>query len=124
MKQSSNMCWFLWTCFLMELCDRVGQINITQDRLETIPCLDVIPDDRDDWEERFCDGVNPKTKNHRIVIDGQGSDTVYNGHTYKNDLMYTRANKYISGISHWFVTSLNWQYSSSQLWSLLGMIVM
>ena len=91
------MCWFLWNCFLMELFDLVGQIYITQDRLETIPCLDVIPDDRDDWEERFCDGVNPKTKNHRIVIDGQGSDTVYNGHTYKNDLMYTRANKYISG---------------------------
>lgn len=118
------MCWFLWNCFLMELFDLVGQINITQDRLETIPCLDVIPDDRDDWEERFCDGVNPKTKNHRIVIDGQGSDTVYNGHTYKNDLMYTRANKYISGISHWFVTSLNWQYSSPQLWSLSGMIAM
>ena len=113
------MCWFLWNCFLMELFDLVGQINITQDRLETIPCLDVIPDDRDDWEERFCDGVNPKTKNHRIVIDGQGSDTVYNGHTYKNDLMYTRANKYISGISHWFVTSLNWQCLSPLLWSLV-----
>ena len=108
----------------MEFFDLVGQINITQDRLETIPCLDVIPDDREDWEERFCDGVNPKTKNHRIVIDGQGSDTVYNGHTYKNDLMYTRANKYISGISHWFVTSLNWQYSYPLLWSLSGMIAM
>eukprot|EP00105_Crassostrea_gigas_P044578 XP_019928726.1 PREDICTED: uncharacterized protein LOC105342845 [Crassostrea gigas] len=72
------------------------QINITSDRLETIKCLDVIPDDRDDWEERFCEGVNPKTKNHRIVIDGEGSETVYNGHTYKNDLTYTRANRYIS----------------------------
>lgn len=57
----------------------------------------MIPDDRDDWEERFCEGVNPKTKNHRIVIDGEGSETVYNGHTYKNDLTYTRANRYISG---------------------------
>lgn len=74
-----------------------GQINITADRLETIKCLDVIPDDRDDWEERFCEGVNPKIKNHRIVTDGEGSETVYNGHTYKNDLKYTRANRYISG---------------------------
>ncbi|XP_062582876.1 uncharacterized protein LOC134244633, partial [Saccostrea cucullata] len=72
------------------------QINITSDKSETIKCEDVIPDDRDDWEERFCEGVNPKTKNHRIIIDGEGSETVYNGHTYKNDLKYTRANRYIS----------------------------
>lgn len=57
----------------------------------------MIPDNRKDWEDIFCEGVNPKTKNHRIVVDGEGSETVFNGHTYKNDLKYTRANRYISG---------------------------
>jgi hypothetical protein len=80
-----------------------GQINITSDALETIRCEDVIPDDRDDWEDRFCEGVNPNTKNHRTVMDGQNSETVYNGHTYKNDLKYTRANKYISGIQFFLI---------------------
>ena len=72
------------------------QINITSDVLETMPCLDIIPNDRKDWE-RHCVGVATSRKNHRIIIDGKGSNTVYNGHEFKTDLLYTRANRYISG---------------------------
>lgn len=72
------------------------QINITSDILEVSPCLDIIPNDRKDWE-RHCVGVDPSRKNHRVIIDGQGSETVYNGHEFKTDLKYTRANRYISG---------------------------
>lgn len=73
-----------------------GQINITSDIMEVSPCLDIIPNDRKDWE-RHCVGVDPSRKNHRVIIDGQGSETVYNGHEFKTDLKYTRANRYISG---------------------------
>ncbi|XP_062596534.1 uncharacterized protein LOC134257978, partial [Saccostrea cucullata] len=72
-----------------------AQINMTSDVLEVSPCLDLIPNDRQDWE-RHCVGVDPSRRNHRIVIDGEGSDTVYNGHEFKTDLKYTRANRYIS----------------------------
>ena len=75
---------------------KTGQINITSDVLEVTACLDIIPNDRKDWERR-CVGINPTRKNHRIIIDGSGSDTVYNGHEFKTDLLYTRANRYISG---------------------------
>jgi hypothetical protein len=72
------------------------QINITSDILEVTSCLDILPDDRRDWE-RLCVGMDPTRKNHRIIRDGEGSDTVYNGHEFRTDLKYTRANRYISG---------------------------
>lgn len=57
----------------------------------------MIFDDRDDWEERFCEGVNLKIKNYCIVIDGEGLEIVYNGYIYKNDFKYIRVNRYIFG---------------------------
>jgi len=34
---------------------------------------------------------------YRIVVDGPGSLTVFNGLVFMNDLTYTRSNKYIAG---------------------------
>ncbi|KAL3873866.1 hypothetical protein ACJMK2_036950, partial [Sinanodonta woodiana] len=69
--------------------------NSAEDRLETIPCLDGIPNDRRDWEIR-CVGVHSSVLNHRIVIDGPGSRTVFNGDVMLTDLRYTRSNNFIS----------------------------
>jgi hypothetical protein len=72
-------------------------MNVSSDIMEVVACQDIIPNDRTDWEKIHCVGVDPKFKNHRIIVDGKGSETVYNGHEFKFDLMYTRANRYVSG---------------------------
>ncbi|XP_070573951.1 uncharacterized protein [Ptychodera flava] len=54
-------------------------------------CVDFVPDE---WENR-CIEETP-LDNHRYVIDGSGSRTVFNGHEPLVDLLYTRANKYVS----------------------------
>ncbi|CAC5409208.1 unnamed protein product [Mytilus coruscus] len=69
--------------------------NKTADYLEILPCLDLIPGDRPDWK-LLCKGVNPKIQNHRLVVDGPGSQTVFNGPTPMFDLKFTRANAYIA----------------------------
>ncbi|KAK3101936.1 hypothetical protein FSP39_007496 [Pinctada imbricata] len=46
-------------------CPEPGPIfNQTADILETVPCIDNIPNDRLDWQLR-CRGVDPNAKNHR-----------------------------------------------------------
>ncbi|XP_072033446.1 LOW QUALITY PROTEIN: uncharacterized protein [Amphiura filiformis] len=46
------------------------------------------------WE-RLCIPDTP-LQNHRIIVDGPGSGTVFNGHVDLTDLLYTRANNYLS----------------------------
>ncbi|XP_048258717.1 uncharacterized protein LOC124137708 isoform X1 [Haliotis rufescens] len=69
--------------------------NVSLDVLEVTSCESVVPDDRPDWEVR-CRGVNSQIKNHRIIHDGHGSKTLFNGDKPLTDLLYTRANRYIS----------------------------
>ena len=38
--------------------------NARQDYLEFIPCLDIIPEDRPDWE-KYCIGMDSSIPNHR-----------------------------------------------------------
>ncbi|XP_070574642.1 uncharacterized protein [Ptychodera flava] len=54
-------------------------------------CIDFVPDE---WENR-CIEETP-LDNHRYIIDGPGSKTVFNGHEPLVDLLYTRANAYVS----------------------------
>ncbi|KAL8609977.1 hypothetical protein ACOMHN_029470 [Nucella lapillus] len=75
-----------------------GPINITSDLHETIPCEQNLPKDRrgaGDWG-KWCRNVDPTLPNHRILHDGPGSATVFNGHTRMTDLRYTKSNTYIS----------------------------
>ncbi|XP_070573548.1 uncharacterized protein [Ptychodera flava] len=48
----------------------------------------------DDWEYKCVDET--QLLNHRLIIDGPGSATVFNGHDVMIDLLYTRANTYVS----------------------------
>ena len=74
-----------------------GPINITSDSLEIVACESLIPDDRrSDWL-KWCRGVDPTLPNHRTLIDGENSATVFNGHERLKDLKYTKANTYVSG---------------------------
>ncbi|XP_046360096.2 uncharacterized protein LOC124137716 [Haliotis rufescens] len=70
--------------------------NVSLDVLEVTSCESVVPDDRPEWEIR-CRGVNSQIKNHRIIHDGHGSKTVFNGDTPLTDLLYTRANRFVIG---------------------------
>ncbi|XP_076086791.1 uncharacterized protein LOC143057371 [Mytilus galloprovincialis] len=87
--------------------------NVSSDSTETVPCLDLIPSDRPDWKV-WCLGVNSAVKNHRIVVDGPGSLTVFNGLVFMNDLTYTRANQYIA---------VNWVGFSDKESGILGYTV-
>ncbi|KAK3609657.1 hypothetical protein CHS0354_035942 [Potamilus streckersoni] len=69
--------------------------NALADYLETLPCLEIIPNDRRDWEP-LCVGVSATVKNHRVIVDGPGSLTVFNGPVPMEDLLYTQVNTYIS----------------------------
>ncbi|XP_046562951.1 uncharacterized protein LOC124271844 [Haliotis rubra] len=69
--------------------------NVSLDVLEVTSCVSVVPDDRPDWKDR-CRGVNSEIKNHRIIHDGEGSKTVFNGDEPLTNLLYTRANRYVS----------------------------
>ncbi|XP_070572594.1 uncharacterized protein [Ptychodera flava] len=54
-------------------------------------CTEYVPDE---WENR-CVEETP-LPNHRSIIDGPGSHCVFNGHEPLHDMLYTRANKYVS----------------------------
>ena len=41
--------------------------NAKKDFLEIVPCLDIIPEDRPDWE-RYCIGIDHSINNHRLII--------------------------------------------------------
>ena len=86
-------------CICVSFPDIIGQIKVRSDTTEILACSTILPSDRDDWQRLYCVGVAPTTHNHRVIIDGPGSETVYNGHEFKTDLLYTRANQYISGKS-------------------------
>lgn len=67
--------------------------------MEVVPCLENLPHERagqDDWG-KWCRGVDPLLPNHLVIVDGPGSKTLFNGHTPLEDLMYTKANTFISG---------------------------
>ncbi|XP_019614832.1 PREDICTED: uncharacterized protein LOC109462715, partial [Branchiostoma belcheri] len=65
--------------------------NAHYDETVKEPCHELLPDK---WENRCVDESN--LPNHRYIIDGEGSATVFNGHTPFVDVLYTRANKYVS----------------------------
>ncbi|XP_070573688.1 uncharacterized protein [Ptychodera flava] len=54
-------------------------------------CTEYVPDE---WKNR-CIEETP-LRNHRSIIDGPGSNCVFNGHEPMHDMLYTRANKYAS----------------------------
>ncbi|XP_076085507.1 uncharacterized protein LOC143056307 [Mytilus galloprovincialis] len=70
--------------------------NSTIDYLELVDCnAKIIPTDRQDFLI-WCRGENSAIKNHRVIQDGPESLAVFNGPIFMNDMMYTRANNYIS----------------------------
>ncbi|VDI57617.1 Hypothetical predicted protein [Mytilus galloprovincialis] len=70
--------------------------NSTIDYLELVDCnAKIIPTDRQDFLI-WCRGENSAVKNHRVIQDGPESLAVFNGPIFMNDMMYTRANNYIS----------------------------
>ncbi|CAH1258771.1 JAG1 [Branchiostoma lanceolatum] len=54
-------------------------------------CEDFIPDE---WEHKCIQQTT--LPNHRAIVDGEGSRTVFNGHEPLEDMLYTRANTYVS----------------------------
>ncbi|CAG2251012.1 unnamed protein product [Mytilus edulis] len=70
--------------------------NSTIDYLEFVDCsTKIIPTDRPDFL-MWCRGENSAVKNHRVIQDGPESLAVFNGAIFMNDMLYTRANNYIS----------------------------
>ncbi|KAL5014713.1 hypothetical protein ScPMuIL_008983 [Solemya velum] len=69
--------------------------NAVSDVSKIVDCLDVIPEDRTDWEP-WCVGVHGTIHNHRLIIDGPGSMTVFHGLDPLVDLLYTRANRHVT----------------------------
>ncbi|XP_052081925.1 uncharacterized protein LOC127719726 isoform X2 [Mytilus californianus] len=70
--------------------------NNTIDYLEWVDCsTKIIPSDRQDFL-MWCRGENSAIKNHRVIQDGPDSLSVFNGPIFMNDMLYTRANNYIS----------------------------
>ncbi|XP_035668224.1 uncharacterized protein LOC118410558 isoform X2 [Branchiostoma floridae] len=66
--------------------------NVIMDVLMTEDCGDFV---LDHWEQFKC-GEQTPLPNHRWIVDGQGSRTVFNGHEPLVDMLYTRANRYVS----------------------------
>ncbi|VDI67222.1 Hypothetical predicted protein [Mytilus galloprovincialis] len=89
-----------------------GEIkNASQDYLEHVACLSLIPEEhRPDWVIH-CRGMNPNVKNHRLIVDGKGSKAVFNGYDPMTDLQYTRINTYITA---------NWDGFNDRESGLLG----
>ncbi|KAK3612515.1 hypothetical protein CHS0354_024486 [Potamilus streckersoni] len=69
--------------------------NGSKDYTEFVPCLENIPMDRPDWK-KYCIGLSNSVKNHRIIIDGPGSRSVFNGDKPLQDILYTRINNFVS----------------------------
>eukprot|EP00058_Branchiostoma_floridae_P000530 XP_002586018.1 hypothetical protein BRAFLDRAFT_110184 [Branchiostoma floridae] len=66
--------------------------NVIMDVLMTEDCGDFV---LDHWELARCVEQTP-LQNHRWIVDGEGSRTVFNGHEPLVDMRYTRANRYVS----------------------------
>eukprot|EP00058_Branchiostoma_floridae_P003027 XP_002588515.1 hypothetical protein BRAFLDRAFT_79470 [Branchiostoma floridae] len=66
--------------------------NVIMDVLMTEDCGDFV---LDHWERARCVEQTP-LQNHRWIVDGEGSRTVFNGHEPLVDMRYTRANRYVS----------------------------
>ncbi|XP_078695732.1 uncharacterized protein LOC144924477 [Branchiostoma floridae x Branchiostoma belcheri] len=66
--------------------------NVNMDVLMTEACEDFV---LDHWEQARCVEQSP-LQNHRWIVDGEGSQTVFNGHEPLVDMRYTRANRYVS----------------------------
>nr|XP_006817933.1 PREDICTED: uncharacterized protein LOC100377080 [Saccoglossus kowalevskii] len=65
--------------------------NAIFDAVSHETCTEYVPDE---WENR-CIEETP-LPNHRSIVDGFGSSCVFNGHETLVDMLYTRANKYVS----------------------------
>ncbi|CAH1268736.1 Hypp3968 [Branchiostoma lanceolatum] len=80
------------TCELLEEIEGHGvemhEVHLGQD------CGDFV---LDHWEQFKC-GEQTPLPNHRWIVDGEGSRTVFNGHEPLVDMRYTRANRYVSAI--------------------------
>ncbi|XP_070573744.1 uncharacterized protein [Ptychodera flava] len=61
------------------------------DQVSNEPCLNFVPDE---WKFRCVETT--QLANYRVIVDGPGSATVFNGHTPYLDLLYTRANTFVS----------------------------
>ncbi|XP_078695733.1 uncharacterized protein LOC144924478 [Branchiostoma floridae x Branchiostoma belcheri] len=66
--------------------------NVNMDVLMPEACEDFV---LDHWEQFKC-GEQTPLPNHRWIVDGEGSRTVFNGHEPLVDMRYTRANRYVS----------------------------
>ncbi|KAI8516746.1 hypothetical protein Bbelb_053270, partial [Branchiostoma belcheri] len=66
--------------------------NVNMDVLMPEACEDFV---LDHWEQFRC-GEQTPLPNHRWIVDGEGSRTVFNGHEPLVDMRYTRANRYVS----------------------------
>ncbi|XP_066298079.1 uncharacterized protein [Branchiostoma lanceolatum] len=65
--------------------------NISLDETNAEVCVEFVPDE---WEGR-CVEQTP-LPNHRAIIDGEGSGTVFNGNKPLQDLRYFRPNTYVT----------------------------
>ncbi|KAK3788402.1 hypothetical protein RRG08_044436, partial [Elysia crispata] len=73
-----------------------GPMVASSDTLSITDCESNLPEDRrNDWKI-WCVGIDPAMANHRTIIDGPGSMTIFNGHEPLVDLLYTSSNTYIS----------------------------
>ncbi|XP_022100338.1 uncharacterized protein LOC110984441 [Acanthaster planci] len=66
-------------------------MNGIKDELVHEPCVEFTPEE---WERRCIEDT--PLDNHRYVIDGPGSLTVFNGHEEQVDMLYTRINTFIA----------------------------
>ncbi|XP_052806221.1 uncharacterized protein LOC128235438 [Mya arenaria] len=77
-------------------CPEPGLIlNGSLDALSFVNCHTLVPSDRPDLS-RFCTGQTAVVPNHRTVIDGPGSRTVFNGDNPMTETLYSRSNNYIA----------------------------
>lgn len=59
--------WSIGNSAIFALLPFSGPINITSDTLNLLPCSQIIPDDRPEWEKVRCIGTGSKTvMNHRF----------------------------------------------------------
>ncbi|XP_064646638.1 uncharacterized protein LOC135499666 isoform X2 [Lineus longissimus] len=74
----------------------LGNYSKADDILEFMKCEQLIANHKEKWG-KLCVGVDEKEKNHRRVIDGPGAKTMFNGLKPLEDLLYTRANRFVGG---------------------------
>ncbi|XP_033637723.1 uncharacterized protein LOC117298529 [Asterias rubens] len=66
-------------------------VNASRDEVVHEPCVQFTPDE---WERRCMEDT--PLDNHRYIIDGPGSMTVFNGEMELVDMLYTRSNAYMA----------------------------